>query len=203
MNVYHLTGPAPLYTNSYLVVSEQGGAVIVDPVCPVREYEKALAKAGATLKLLLCTHGHFDHVGTAQALRQTYGVPLRCAAADLRGDQLYPLAAADGGYTDGETIAVDELTFTVVATPGHTEGSVCLLCGDCFFTGDTLFCGDTGRTDLPGGSHAKMVQSMRKLQALHLPADTAVLPGHDVASTYGEQMAHNQFIQIYCPTEEV
>lgn len=202
MKVHHLTGPAPLYTNSFVVISEQGSAVIIDPACPLNAYRTVLQQANATLKLILCTHGHFDHVGTAEALRRETGAPVRCGVQDVLGHQFFPLTAVDGGYADGEEIAVDELTFRVVTTPGHTLGGVCLLCGDHFFTGDTLFCGDTGRTDLPGGSHETMVQTMRKLQALRLPADTKVLPGHDIFTTYGEQMAHNEFIRMYCPAEE-
>ena len=202
MKVHHLTGAAPLYTNSFVVISEQGSAVIIDPICPLRAYRAVLEQTGAALKLILCTHGHFDHVGTAEKLRREYNVPVRCGEGDFRGDRLYPLTAVDGTYTDGEEIHVDELTFRVITTPGHTLGGVCLLCGDHFFTGDTLFCGDTGRTDLPGGSHETMVRTMRKLQALRLPADTKVLPGHDIFTTYGEQMLYNEFIRAYCPAEE-
>ena len=82
MNVYHLTGPEPLYTNSFVVVSAQGSAAIVDPACPLEEYRVLLTKTGAELKLVLCTHGHFDHVGTAEALQQQYGAKLYCGKAD-------------------------------------------------------------------------------------------------------------------------
>ncbi len=201
MKIYHITGPAPLCTNSFVVVSQQGSAVIIDPAASVQQYKEVLTQSGASLRLQLCTHGHFDHVGAAGRLRDEYGAPIRCGTEDVRGDRLFPLKRVDGGYTNGELITVDELTFRVIATPGHSRGSVCLLCGDAFFTGDTLFCGDTGRTDLDGGSHAEMVRSMRRLQALRLPAETRVYPGHDIFTTYGEQMAQNQFIQTFCPEE--
>ena len=201
MKCYYLTGPAPLYTNSYVVVSDAGHAVVIDPACPFESYRHIISETASLPRYVLCTPGHFDHVGTAERLCSVYGAELRCGAADLNGDRLFPLTAAQD-YTDGEEIVVDDLTFRVITTPGHSMGSVCILCGDKFFTGDTLFCGDTGRTDLPGGSHEEMIRTMRKLQRLRLPADTAVLPGHDVYSTYGEQMAGNEFILMYCPTEE-
>ena len=202
MQIYHLTGPAPFCANSFLVLTEQGSAVIIDPAAGAEEYDDALARTNTLLKLMLCTHGHMDHVGGAAALRSEWGAPLRCGAADVQGRGLYPLAEADGSLADGEELTVDELTFKIIATPGHSEGSVCILCGEYLFTGDTLFHGDTGRTDLAGGDPAKMVQSIQKLRALHLPADTKILPGHEEFTTYGEEMAHNWFICHMCPPEE-
>lgn len=201
MEIYHLTGAMPFCANSFLVVSRQGGAVVIDPAAPEEEYADALEQTGAQLKLLLCTHGHMDHVGSAEALRRRWGVPLRCAAADIQGSELYPLTGADGSLADGEELTVDELTFRIIATPGHSEGSVCILCGDYLFTGDTLFHGDTGRTDLAGGDPARMVQSIRKLRALRLPPETKVLPGHEEFTTYGEEMAGNWFVRHVCPEE--
>ena len=89
---------------------------------------------------------------------------------------MYPLSAADCGYTEGEQIAVDELHFTAWHTPGHTPGSVVLLCGEHLFCGDTLFAGSIGRTDLEGGSSAQMADSLRKLAQLPIPRETQCCP---------------------------
>lgn len=108
-------------------------------------------------------------MGSAEALRTEWNAKLYCEAADLAGDRMYPLSAADCGYAEGETVSVDELQFTVWHTPGHTPGGVVLLCGEYLFCGDTLFAGSIGRTDLEGGSSAQMAESLRKLAKLPIP----------------------------------
>ena len=198
MKTFHLNGPEPLFTNSFLLITEAGHAVIIDPAAEAAQYDAYLKQEHAALTQIFCTHGHFDHVGAAKALREEWHAKLWCEAADVQGNLMYPLAAADSGYAEGETIAVDELNFTVWHTPGHTKGSVCILCGELLFTGDTLFAGDTGRTDMPGGSHADMVASCQKLKRLALPVMTKVLPGHEDFSTYGREMGGNSFIREFC-----
>jgi hydroxyacylglutathione hydrolase len=198
MKIFHLNGPEPLYTNSFLLITDAGHGVIIDPAAEAQQYDRYLKQENAKLTHILCTHGHFDHVGAAEELKAEWGAKLYCEAADIWGTGTYPLKAADCGYAEGETICVDELKFTVWHTPGHTEGSVCILCGEYFFTGDTLFCGDTGRTDMPGGSHEKMVESCKKLKSLALPMMTKVLPGHEDFSTYGREMGGNAFIREFC-----
>ena len=198
MKFYHLTGPAPLCTNSFLLISDAGSGVIIDPAADAGEYNALLRQNKAHLAVTFCTHGHYDHVGSAHALRSQWGARLYCEPADTRGDQYFPLPGADSGYAEGETIPVDELNFRVWHTPGHSKGSVCLLCGNDFFTGDTLFHGDTGRTDLPGGSMREMVASCKKLMRLPVPQEARVLPGHEEFSTYGTEMRTNAFILSMC-----
>ena len=129
------------------------------------------------------------------------GTPTSLSAAQLRQlmgtvrDRMYPLSAADCGYTEGEQIAVDELRFTAWHTPGHTPGSVVLLCGEHLFCGDTLFAGSIGRTDLEGGSSAQMADSLRKLAQLPIPRETQVLPGHGEFSTFGAELDNNYYIR--------
>ena len=106
--------------------------------------------------------------------------------------------AADSGYEEGGVVRVDEMEFTVWHTPGHTPGSVCLLCGGYLFTGDTLFAGSIGRTDLPGGSSRQMEDSLRKLAGLPIPEGAQVLPGHGDLSTFGEELKHNWYIKSAC-----
>ncbi len=198
MKFFQLNGPAPLYTNTYLLISEQGHAVVIDPAAPAVEYNRILQQEGATLTHIFCTHGHFDHVGSAEQLRQQWKATLYCELCDVRGVSGYPLKARDKGYEEGQTITVDELSFTVWHTPGHTLGSVCILCGNLFFTGDTLFAGSVGRTDLPGGNPEQMVASCKKLKRLPIPADAEVLPGHEGHSTYAYEMQNNYFITAMC-----
>ena len=178
-----------------MLISDAGHAVIIDPAADVQNYEQILQEHNAVLTTLLCTHGHLDHVGSAEALRRKYHAVLYCEADDLAGDKMYPLSEADHGYAEGQTVTVDELQFTAWHTPGHTPGSVVLLCGEYLFCGDTLFAGSIGRTDLEGGSSDAMNASLRKLAKLPIPRETQVLPGHGEFSTFGEELDNNYFIR--------
>ena len=183
------------YTNSFLLISDAGNAVVIDPAAEVQEYDKILKEHGGKLSLILCTHGHYDHVGSAGVLSREWGAKLYCEPADCRGTQLLPLKGSDSGYEEGEVIPLDELSFTVWHTPGHTEGSVVLLCENYLFVGDTVFQGSIGRTDLEGGDSRKMDESLRKFAALPVPAEAQVLPGHGDFSTFGQETATNFYIK--------
>ena len=195
MKAYHVVGQAPMYTNTFLLISEAGHGVVIDPAAAAADYGQLLRKEGASLTHIFCTHGHFDHVGSAAELKQEWNAKLWCEAADLEGRQFYPLTQADSGYQEGGVIQVDEMSFTVWHTPGHTPGSVCLLCGEYLFTGDTLFAGSVGRTDLPGGSTRQLSDSLRKLAGLPIPPTAQVLPGHGDLSTFGEELKNNWYIR--------
>ena len=195
MKAFHLVGPAPFYTNSFLLISDAGNAVVIDPPAEVQEYDKILKEHGGKLSLILCTHGHYDHVGSAGVLSREWGAKLYCELVDCRGTQLLPLKGSDSGYEEGEVIPLDELSFTVWHTPGHTEGSVVLLCENYLFVGDTVFQGSIGRTDLEGGDSRKMDESLRKFAALPVPAEAQVLPGHGDFSTFGQEAATNFYIK--------
>ena len=171
MQGFHIPAAPPLYTNTFLLISDAGHAVVIDPAAEVHSYDEILKQHNATLTTIYCEK------------------------ADLVGDRMYPLSAADCGYTEGEQIAVDELHFTAWHTPGHTPGSVVLLCGEHLFCGDTLFAGSIGRTDLEGGSSAQMADSLRKLAQLPIPRETQVLPGHGEFSTFGAELDNNYYIR--------
>ena len=193
MQAFHIPAPPPYYTNTFLLISDAGHAVIIDPAADMQNYEKILQENHAELTTLLCTHGHFDHVGSVEALRTQYHAKLYCEAEDLAGDRMYPLSSADCGYAEGETVTVDELHFTAWHTPGHTPGSVVLLCGEYLFCGDTLFAGSCGRTDLNGGSYEEIMQSLKRLG--QLPGDYHVCPGHDVTSTLERERKTNPVLR--------
>ena len=198
MKAYHVVGQAPMYTNTFLLISDAGHGVVIDPAAAASDYNEILEKEGASLTHIFCTHGHFDHVGAAEELKAKWGAKLWCEAADVENSQFFPLKEADSGYEEGEVIQVDEMSFTVWHTPGHTPGSVCLLCDNYLFTGDTLFAGSIGRTDLPGGSSRQINDSLRKLAALPIPAEAQVLPGHGELSTFGQELKNNWYIKSAC-----
>lgn len=196
MQAFHLLGPAPFYTNSFLLITDAGHAVVIDPAADVQDYDKILKEHNATLTTIFCTHGHYDHVGSAGVLSREWKAKLYCEPADCKGVQLFPLKSSDSGYAEGEEISVDELTFKVWHTPGHTEGGVILLCGkEYLFVGDTIFQGSIGRTDLEGGDSRVMDESLRKIAALPIPRDAQLLPGHGDFSTFGEELDNNFYIR--------
>ena len=130
MQAFHVPGPAPLYTNSYLLISDAGHGVIIDPAAEPEQYTKLLQEHSASLTAILCTHGHYDHVGSAQELCRSTGAKLYCEAADLRNDQLYPLSQADSGYEEGAAVTVDELAFMVWHTPAIPRAAWCCNAAD-------------------------------------------------------------------------
>ena len=186
---YHLNAPGPYYTNSFLLISDAGSAVIIDGCADAKLYLEKIREHDAKLCAVLQTHGHGDHVYAVEALRQA-GAKICIAKADAEQFGI----AADEYLTDGKTLTFDELKFTVIATPGHTPGSVCIRCGDLLFTGDTLFAGSIGRTDLAGGSYTQIMQSLKELCEA-VKDDPQVLPGHEMFSTMEQEKRTNRYLR--------
>ena len=197
MKAYHIMASGPYFTNTFLLITEQGSAVAIDPAADAKLYEQALEKSGAKLTHIFLTHGHHDHVGAVAELKEKWGCKVYIDPADAQGNRLMPIAESENTYTDDGTIQVDELTFRTWHTPGHSKGSWIILCEDMLFTGDTIFSGNIGRTDLAGGSMAQMEESLSRIKALPI-ADTArVLPGHDTFSTMGAEKKHNYYLREF------
>lgn len=196
MKIQHIPGLAPLYTNTFLLVTDAGHGIVVDPAAAPQTYLDALQAAGASLTHILLTHGHYDHVGAVADLRKATGCQVYMDPADAQGSAMLPLTRdqVDAPWPAGDKLAIDELTFRIYHTPGHTPGSVCLGCGELLFSGDTLFAGSCGRTDLPGGSVRAMQQSLALLAGLPLPDDTQVLPGHESFTTLGRERRSNPYL---------
>ncbi|MBD5093636.1 MAG: MBL fold metallo-hydrolase [Subdoligranulum sp.] len=195
MKTYHIPAAPPLRTNTFLLIGENGKAAAIDPNADAAEYLRLLEEYGAQLTHILLTHGHYDHVGAVEALREKTGAGVWLNPQDTAGDRLFPFTTPDHAYIDGETITVDtDLAFQVIATPGHSAGSVCLLCGGLLFSGDTLFACDIGRTDLAGGDMDAMRQSLAKL-CKAVTQDVKVLPGHEEFSTMDYEKEHNPYLK--------
>jgi len=184
----------PIATNLYVLGDESSReAIAIDTATPCVEWlTVTLAERGWTLKLIVSTHRHWDHIGDNAAVADATGAQIAAHVLDRHGLE-HPTAsmapfpippsvpAVDLG--DGSRIRFGEISLDVLHTPGHTEGSVCLLAESerLLFTGDTLFAGSWGRTDLPGGSDDQMVESLTRLSGL--ADDLRVLPGHGQGST--------------------
>lgn len=184
-----------LETNCYLVADGDGNAAVIDPAAAPERILQTARENGLAIQAILLTHGHFDHVGAVAGLTQA----LRCPVWMHENELTLPEYLTDGplyytdGYGEGDTVTVGGLQFTVLHTPGHTPGSVCLRCGDALFTGDTLFAGSCGRTDFSGGSGSEMCRSLRRLA--QLPGDLAVYPGHGEATTLAREKRENPYLR--------
>lgn len=192
MNLHRLT-VGPLQTNCYLVADESGVCAVIDPG---DEPEKILAYArehGLRICAVLLTHGHFDHVGGVRAIAQATACPVWMHEKDLTLRTAMTVAAPyyTDFYAEGDEVAVGSLRFLVMETPGHTPGSVCLLCENTLFTGDTLFAGSCGRTDL-GGNAQNMRRSLARLAAIR--ENYTVCPGHGAGSTLEAERAGNPYL---------
>ena len=188
-----------LMTNCYIVTDETTlECAVIDPGDESNTILYYLEDNHLTCRAILLTHGHYDHTGAVGELQAKWPeTPVYLNRRDVYADactqQLFPLLSGDvRDYDEGDTVAVGGLTVTVLATPGHSEGSVTLRCQDALFCGDTLFAGSCGRTDFPGGSMEKMMASLRRLGQLE--GDLRVLPGHMEASTLDRERRWNPYL---------
>ena len=183
-----------LGTNCYIVKDEKACAII-DPGASGEALADWLEQEGLQPKFVLLTHGHYDHVGGVESLRDRFaGLPVYVHEADTRltPDLSHGLQWTNF-YGEGDVLTMGKLSFRVLHTSGHTPGSVCLLCGDALFCGDTLFAGSCGRVDFPGGSWTEMLYSLGRLSKLedHLQ----VLPGHGEPSTIQAERQYNPYMK--------
>jgi hydroxyacylglutathione hydrolase len=183
-------------------------AIVVDPGDNIPQILSRLQKHGLTLRQIIVTHAHIDHVGGAALLKKVTGAPVFLNKQDLGllgamemqagwlGVATPEVAPPDASADDGLAIGLPALPAEVIHTPGHTPGSICLLFPrqHLLLAGDTLFAGSIGRTDLPGGDGRQILRSLRD-RLLVLPDTTRVLPGHGPETTIGEERQSNPFLQ--------
>lgn len=203
----------PIATNLYVLGDEASGeAIAIDTATPCVDWvTQSLADRGWTLKLIISTHRHWDHIGDNAAVSEATGAQVAAHLLDRHGLENpqpfmapfpIPPSIPAVDLAEGSQIRFGDITLEVLHTPGHTEGSVCLLSKSerLLFTGDTLFAGAWGRTDLPGGSEERMVESLSRLSGLD--DDLRVLPGHgngssiDVEKKWMEQVAASRRLPI-------
>jgi hydroxyacylglutathione hydrolase len=191
-------------------------AIVIDPGDDIPRIQAILDRHHLTVKQIIITHAHIDHIAGAHHLKQLTGAPILYNQLDLPlvkmmdiqaawiGIPTPKVAAPDDNLTDGRTITIGAfpesnqrgLSGIILHTPGHTQGSSCLYLPDhtLLIAGDTLFAGSVGRTDLPGGNSRQLLTSIHQ-RILTLPDEVIVIPGHGAKTTIGEERASNPFIQ--------
>ncbi|HBO84190.1 MAG: MBL fold metallo-hydrolase [Deltaproteobacteria bacterium GWC2_42_11] len=196
----------PLDVNCYLVGDDIiKDAVCIDPGGDADVIYGAIKKVGLQIRYIINTHGHFDHTGGNELLKQKTGASIAIHKDDV---SLFDEAASHATFfgissetppkpdmflNEGDIIRVGRLEIKVIHTPGHTKGGVSLFLDNVLFTGDTLFAGSVGRTDFPGGSLEQLISSIKN-KLLPLGDSVVVYPGHGPTTTIGKEKKHNTFL---------
>ena len=197
-----------LSTNCYILACENTlEAAIIDPGDEPDRILNQINENKLTIKYIINTHGHWDHIGAVESIKNKVGAEILIHKEDnhMLQDEHKNLAGllgitepapkADMLLKEEDTIEVgDSIKLNVLHTPGHTPGSMCLLSDNCIFTGDTVFTGSVGRTDLPGGSYETIVDSVRNKIKI-LPDELVVYPGHGPKTTIKAEKENNPFFK--------
>jgi glyoxylase-like metal-dependent hydrolase (beta-lactamase superfamily II) len=195
----------PLEVNTYIIFDPSTkDCLVIDPGDEPDRIEDIIKSERLQVKYIVCTHAHFDHVGAVPELKKSTNAEVLIhqdeleiyeAARDMAafwGYDIEPLPAPDRFLKEGDTIKIGSLRFSVIHTPGHSPGGICLYGERTVITGDTLFAGSVGRTDFHGGSLPKLKESFKRL--MDLPEDTVVLPGHGPKTTISQERTNNFFV---------
>lgn len=199
----------PLSTNCYIVKTDDGSGVVIDPADEADTITEVCEANGIRLEKILLTHGHFDHINAAAELKKKLGIPVYIHEADecMLSDGNKALAyfcpqwkfntlEADVLLKDGDEITQGDITFRVIHTPGHSAGSVCFIVEqeglDVMFAGDTIFKDSIGRSDGYSGSYIVQQETLDKLKKLE--GDYLIYPGHGPSTTLSDEKKFNPFI---------
>lgn len=197
----------PVDVNCYILKDKATGkGAVIDPGGHVERIMSLIKDMKADIAEIIITHGHFDHIGALDELRNAVG----CGASihELDAEMLLKsrknlsiFMGTDASFRpaerllkDGEVIRFGESFLKVIHTPGHTAGGICLYDGDkVLFSGDTLFAGSVGRSDFPGGNHYQLIESVVKALA-EVKDETVVYPGHGPETGMGYERKTNPFL---------
>ena len=192
--------------NCYIAIDEAANeAVVIDPGSQPQDLLKWITDADCTVKYVLNTHGHSDHIGANTAVCDKFGVKLGIHPLDApmltdpklnlsiySGDAVIS-KKADFFLNENDIITFGSSKLKIVHTPGHSPGGICLVSEEVIFSGDSLFAESIGRTDLPGGSMSDLVSSLKE-KIMTLSGDIAVYPGHGPATTIGHEKKYNPYV---------
>ena len=208
--IHEILPVGPLQCNCSIIGDETTrDAIVIDPGDEIEDIAALVARHRLKVRQIVITHAHIDHVGGAMKLRALTGAPILLNQNDFALLNMLDLQAAwigmaspgevkiDASLGQDQEIEAGGLKASVLHTPGHTEGSVCLYfpAEKLLIAGDTLFAGSIGRTDLPGGSFEKIMRSLHGT-VLALPEETVVIPGHGPSTTIGDEKERNPFLRV-------
>lgn len=208
IKIYHAV-LGEIGTNCYVIVNEAvKRCVIVDPADQPESIGTMIDKCGSKPSAALLTHGHYDHMTAAEAIKDKYDINIYAGEHEkdvlLQPDKnlsgimgRHPVSLeADQWLSDGDELELAGIKIKVLHTPGHTEGGVCYYIPEAsaLFSGDTLFAESVGRTDFPTGSMGKLISGIKN-KLLLLPDDTVVYPGHGDATTIAYEKQYNPYCQ--------
>lgn len=206
--IHEILPVGPLQCNCSILGDESTReGMVIDPGDNIEQIVELIRRHNLTIKKIVVTHAHIDHVGGAMKLKKITGAPVLLNQNDLALLKMLDVQAAwigvappgeveiDETPAQSETIQAGLISASVLHTPGHTEGSICLYfeAEKKLIAGDTLFAGSIGRTDLPGGSYKKILDSLQGT-VLALPDETVVVPGHGPLTTIGNERETNPFL---------
>jgi hydroxyacylglutathione hydrolase len=192
--------------NTYLLISG-GEALLIDPGADPDLLIAAISEPSLTLRAVLATHGHVDHILTAKPLCDRFECPFMMSSADQEwlanleemcrhfGLPYYGTPVLDRDLAKTDRLALGAFSFHILPTPGHSPGSLCFLNAQMLFSGDTLFHRSVGRCDLPGGNMTLLKKSIKE-KILPLPDETVVYPGHMEKTSVGSERKNNPYITL-------
>ncbi len=195
-----------LETNCYILYTTKGGeAFIIDPGGNADTILRHVADLNLTVTLIVNTHGHIDHIAGNKEIKEATSSPIALHSldaplirnGDINGATMlgldYEPVSPDKILSDGDILTLGDFEFSVIHTPGHSPGGICLYDGErALFCGDLLFNYGVGRWDLPGGDRHELAQSLKKIMAL--PVETHVFPGHGSPTTIAAEKDHNPYL---------
>lgn len=196
----------PFQSNCYILgPTAAGRLIVIDPGDEGDRIAAVVREAGGEVAAILLTHAHLDHVGAVAHIVREFGAPVHLHPADHPlydraveqglqfGVRIEPPPPPDEAFEHGQTLVIDDLSFAVVHTPGHSPGGVTLVGGPGAFVGDCVFAGSIGRTDLPGGDTEALLEAI-VTRILSLPPATVLMPGHGPDTTVAAEAATNPFL---------
>jgi len=198
----------PIMANCFVVgCKETLEAAVIDPGDDAKKILGLVAELDLTVKFIINTHGHFDHVSANKGVNAATKAPILIHALDAPMLEQISASAANWGLSaenspspdrtigDGDTITFGKITFNVIHTPGHTPGGISLFADGHVFVGDTLFAGSIGRTDFPGGDFETLKTSIQN-KLFRLGDDIRVFTGHGPETSIGRERQHNPFVGV-------
>lgn len=206
MRVYKMPQLSEFAANCYAVVSESKNAALIDAPCCADIILSTLEKNGENLKKVLLTHGHFDHIMAAAETYEKTGADVYIHKLDAPKLKSSYLSVAqffgitdfipfynEKTVTDGDIITLDEISFKVIHTPGHTSGGVCYITDNIIFSGDTLFELSVGRCDMPDGNSSMLSESLKKLSSLD--GEYKIYTGHGAPTELSYEKKFNPYLK--------